>query len=358
LQGHVADANNQQPLSFSTWPLWVILSLFLFSAALIAVAGVHITRLADRLADITGLGEALLGAVLLGGTTSLPGIVASVSTAYQGYPELSVSNAIGGITAQTAFLVLADIAYRRANLEHAAASLENLMQGTLLAILLAMPVAAMSGPDVAFWGVHPVSPLLIAVYLFGLRLVSQARSAPLWHPHTTGETRLDEADVGARSVDGQRLRRLWVRFGVLAAIIAAAGYTIAQTGIAIVARTGLSETIVGALFTAIATSLPELVIVMAAVKQGALTLAVSNIIGGNSFDVLFLAFSDIAYREGSLYHAIANRQLFLIGMALVMTGTLLLGLLRREKSGIANIGFESFAVLLLYMVTVAMVFSG
>jgi cation:H+ antiporter len=296
--------------------------------------------------------------VLLGGTTSLPGIVTSVSTAYLGHPELAVSNAIGGIAAQTAFLVLADIAYRDANLEHAAASLENLLQGALLATLLAIPLVAMGGPEIAVWGIHPASPILILGYVFGLRLVSQARALPLWHPGTTDETRTDPPHTAARTVTSRKYAQLWLTFALLAVVIGLAGYTVGQTGIEIVNRTGLSETIVGALFTAVATSLPELVTALAAVRQGALTLAVGNIIGGNSFDVLFLAFSDISYRAGSLYHAITSRQVFLIGISLVMTGVLLLGLLRREKSGIGNIGFESILVLLLYLGALVVLFIG
>ena len=334
------------------------MALFLLAAIIIAVTGTQITRLADRLADVTGLGEAIFGAVLLGGTTSLPGIVTSVSTAYQGFPELSVSNAIGGIAAQTAFLVLADMAYRDANLEHAAASLENLVQGALLATLLAIPLVAMGGPEITIWGVHPASAILIVAYVFGLRLVSQARALPLWHPGKTQETRTDRPDTDASHIASRSYVRLWLTFALLAVIIALAGYTVGQTGIAIVRRTGLSETVVGTLFTAVATSLPELVTVLAAVRQGALTLAVGDIIGGNSFDVLFLAFSDISYRAGSLYHAITGRQLFLIGISLVMTGVLLLGLLRREQSGMGNIGFESVLVLLLYVGALTVLFIG
>ena len=37
--------------------------------------------------------------------------------------DLAMSNAVGGIAVQTLFLAIADVAYRRANLEHAAASL-------------------------------------------------------------------------------------------------------------------------------------------------------------------------------------------------------------------------------------------
>lgn len=316
------------------------------TAAIILIAGARLTRVADRLADITGLGEAVFGAVLLGGSTSLAGVVTSVTAAYDGYPTLAVSNAVGGIAAQTAFLAIADMAYRRANLEHAAASVENLLQATLLIALLAIPLVAASAPPVAVAGIHPVSAVLIAAYVFGLRLTKRAGDTPLWRPRWTPETRNDVPREA--HADGTTTRRLWVAFGGFAAIVAASGYLVAVTGIALVERAGLSESVVGALITAVATSTPELVTSVAAVRQGALTLAVGGVVGGNTFDTLFLAFADGAYRDGSIYHAMRPAETFLIALTIVLTAILLLGLLRRERSGIANIGFESFLVLLLY----------
>ena len=316
-------------------------------AAVIAVAGARMTRVADRLADVTGLGEAIFGAVLLGGSTSLPGIITSVTTAFEGYAELSISNAIGGIAAQTTFLAIADAVYPKANLEHAAASVENLMQGALLSTLLAIPLLAAAGPAFSVWGIHPASPMLLLAYLFGLRLVREARSAPLWKARQTEETEQDEQHE--EEADRSELVRLWVRFTGLAAVVAVAGYLVAQSGIALADRTGLSQTVIGGLFTAVATSLPELVTSVAAVRQGALTLAVGGVIGGNTFDVLFVAFSDVAYRGGSIYHAITSQQIFVIALTLLLTGILLLSLLRRKKSGIFGIGFESFLVIVLYL---------
>ncbi|HZY65274.1 MAG TPA: hypothetical protein VFE21_05285 [Rubrobacteraceae bacterium] len=43
------------------------------AAALILVVGTRLTGVADALADRTGVGEALVGAVLLGASTSLSG---------------------------------------------------------------------------------------------------------------------------------------------------------------------------------------------------------------------------------------------------------------------------------------------
>jgi cation:H+ antiporter len=334
-------------LDLASWPLVAVVAAFLAAALVIAVAGTHLARRADRLADITGVGEALFGAVLLGGITSLPGIVTSVSTAWQGFPQLAASNAIGGIAVQTAFLAVADMAYRKANLEHAAASLENLMQGALLSTLLAIPILAMAGPEVTLFSVHPATAFLVAAYLFGLRVIAHAREDQLWKPKATAETQHDQ--VRQERPDRRTLVSLWVGFAALAVTVGLAGYVVAQAGIAISQRTGLSESVVGALLTAVATSLPELVTSVAAVRHGALTLAVGGIIGGNSFDVLFLAFSDVAYRDGSLYHAIGDGQLFIMALTLLLTGVLLLGLLRREKRGLANIGFESVLVLALYL---------
>jgi cation:H+ antiporter len=325
------------------------LTLLLFGGGtlVIALVGVHMTRLADRLADLSGLGEAVFGAVLLGAMTSLPGSIASITAAAAGRAELAVSNGIGGIAAQTAFLAVADLTYRQANLEHAAASITNMISSALLVALLALPVLAATGPPITLFGVHPASLLILAMYAFGLRLAAQTRDSPGWLPVRTIETREDQPD--ATAADGVRPWRVWSAFLLSAAAVGVAGWLVGVSGIALVQHTGLSETLVGTLFTAVATSLPELVTTLAAVRQGALTLAVGGIIGGNTFDVLFLVFSDVAYREGSIYHAIGPQPLFLIALTILLTAFLLLGLIRRERRGVANIGFESAAVLLFYL---------
>jgi len=327
--------------------------VFLIATFTIAIVGTKMTKTADRLADRTGLGEAVVGALFLGGSTSLPGIVTSVSAAWTGHPQLAIANAIGGISVQTAFLAVADIVYPRANLEHAAASAANLLQGTLLISLLAMPLLAMASPEVSLFAVHPASIALIATYIFGLRLVKKAKTIPMWKPQQTSDTLVDEPEESDTQTS---LTGIWLRFFLLAITIGVAGYVVSRSGVAIAEQTGLSETVVGALFTAVSTSLPELVTSVAAVRQGALTLAVGGIIGGNSFDVLFVAFSDIAYRGGSIYHALTDSHLFSVSLTILMTGILVMGLLRREKHGVGNIGFESFLVLLLYVGGVLMLF--
>lgn len=329
--------------------------LFAACALLIGVIGTRLARVVDDLADRAGLGEAIAGAVLLGMATSLSGIVVSVSAAWGGKPELAMSNALGGIAAQTVFLTIADATHRRANLEHAAASLGNLMQGAMLLCLLSLLLVGRFSPEITFWQIHPVTPLLFIAYLFGLRLIKKAQTNPMWSPARTLETRLDEP--GEANVK-RSLSLLWLAFLGLAAVIGVSGWLLERSASVIAEETGLSQAAVGVLLTSIATSLPELVTTIAAVRRGALTLAVAGIIGGNAFDTLFAAASDIAYRGGSIYHAIPDSVSLWIALSLLMTGVLLAGLIRREEQGPGRIGFESVTLLACYLAGIFIVMVG
>lgn len=322
---------------------------FVVAAGVVAVAGVRLTGAADALAERTRLGGAVFGAAFLGATTSLPGIATSVGAAAMGYPKLAVSNAVGGIAAQTVFLVFADLAYRRSNLEHAAASAPNLVNGALVSTLLAWVLLAGELPPWAALGVHPASLVLVLGYLGGLWMARDAQRSPMWAP---AEGPIERKRVTPTREEQVPLGRVWLRFVVFGTLVAGAGYAVSRLSVSLIELTGLSETLVGTTFSAITTSLPELVTAVAAVRRGALALAVGDVLGGNAFDVLFVGFADVAHRAGSIYHHIDGEIRLVLSLGIVVNGVALLGLLRRERSGIANIGFEGVLVLLLYAGTV------
>jgi len=241
--------------------LAVVAAAFAIFALAIGLAGTRLAHVADTLADRTGMGEILAGALFVGGSTSLPGIIASVSAALDARPSLAAANAVGGIAAQTAFIAVADLFYRRANLEHDAADLGNVVQSLVLLGMLTLPLVAALCPLAADW---------------------------------------PEASVGALAV-------------------------------------------------AVITSLPELVTTVAAVRRGALGIAFGGIMGGNAFDVLFLAASDVAYTDASIYHAAGDAVWFQLALTCTMVAILVLGLTLRQRRGPANIGFESTLVLGCYL---------
>ncbi|MEQ8860104.1 MAG: hypothetical protein RIC56_15780 [Pseudomonadales bacterium] len=216
---------------------------FVVAALAIGLCGVLMTARAEYLARVTGLGQAIMGAVFIGATTSLSGLVTSATAAWQGFAALAASNSLGGIAAQTVFLAVADMFYRRANLEHAAASEANLQQCALLIVLLAIPLLAIATPDLTVGWVHPASLALVVIYLFGVRLVSRAHREPMWHPRLTRETAREPADRG--SGRGASVSD-WAVFAGLATAVAGAGWMIAHCGIALAGHLGLEESLVGA----------------------------------------------------------------------------------------------------------------
>lgn len=327
--------------------------MIIFGIATLAIvaAGSRLAGLADELADRTGMGEALFGVLLLAGITSLPDLAATLSAAIDARPDLAMSNVMGSMAVNLAFLGIADIVYRKANLEHAAASPVNLMLAGLLIVLLTLPLLAIVTPWTIEWNVHPVTFVIVVAYLFGLHLVHRTQAKPMWFPRLTRQT---VPDVPPRQYYDS-LMTTWLGFIVLSVLTCVAGWILMEAAKVIADQTGLSDTLVGGLLTALVTSAPELVTTIAAIRYGALTLAVSNIFGTNCFNMLVVAAADAAYPYGSIYHDMAPVQMTWGLVSILMTGILLLGMVRRETYGIGRIGFESALILAVYAVAIGIV---
>lgn len=338
-------------LNIADWSTLWVGALFIVAAMVIVIAGTKLARVAEQLAIVTGLGQAVTGAVMLGLTTSLSGTIVSVSAAWRGDAELAVSNSIGGIAAQTVFLAIADFFHHRKNLEHAAASSANMFQLGLLISLLGLILVAFTGPEFTVWHVHPVTILLPIAWVAGTIVAYRTQEDPGWRPAGSGPDVESDRDVGEVEATVQTSsKKLWLGLFVLGSLVIVGGLALSLTAPRIASETGLSQSAVGALLTATITSLPELVTTIAAVRNGALVLAVGDIIGGNAFDTLFTAVADLAYTPGSIYHAASGREVFLTTLTVAMSGVLMMGLVGREKHGIARIGSESTLILIIYAV--------
>lgn len=331
------------------------IAVFAAATLVIIFAGGRMSRLADRLADRTGLGEAFVGSLVLAGATSLPDLAATLGAALRERPSLAMSNVMGSMAANLAFLGVADLIYRKANLEHATASLGILVQAVLLISLLTIAIAGMLVPAPTILGMHPVTPLIVVTYLFGLRLLRRARERPMWLPRRTAYT---VQDVPTATGQGGSLVTLWSAFAVATIITAASGWVMLEAALVLVDRGGLSESVAGGLVTALGTSAPELVTTIAAVRQGALTLAVGNIVGTNCFNTLIIAAADVAYRGGSIFRDVSSAEIVWGLAAILMTAVLLLGLLLRQTFGFARVGTETLLMIAVYAITVVIAIGG
>lgn len=332
----------------------IAVALAVFAAATVVVVFVapRMARVSDELTSRTRLGAALFGAVFLGASTSMPGIVVTVTAAVGGNAELAAANALGGIVAQTMFLALADVAYRKGAVQRAIVSRKSTAQLALVVALLALVVVALGAPAAAV-GPHVTTPLLVAGYLGGIFVIRRM-------PADDADDDIDEASTTDVPVESRgstehteqepSLRSLWTRYAVFLVALAGSGVALVWAVEPIASSLGLQQAAAGGLLTALATSSPELLTALAAARRGALRLAVGDIAGGNAFDVLFLAAADVAVL-GALYPALGPIHVLMAGVALVLNAVLLVGFVRRGRAIRGTIAPESVVVLVGYACT-------
>lgn len=73
-------------------------------------------------------------------------------------------------------------------------------------------------------------------------------------------------------------------------------------------QTGVGETFVGTSLLAVITSLPELIVSLAALRLGAYDLAVGNLFGSDAANMSVLLVVDIAYTRGPILAAVDPAQ--------------------------------------------------
>ncbi|MFI6265413.1 sodium:calcium antiporter [Micromonospora sp. NPDC051006] len=329
------------------WPLPWSIGVFALAGAITVAGSIRLAGLGDALADRTGWGEALFGVVFFGVVTGLSGIIMTIVAAGSGEASLGYSNAVGGIAAQTTAVAVADAFHRRVNLEHAAASLSNLLSGCLLIALLALALLASYIPETTIAGVDPMSAVLVGTYVGGLVLIRRAGAQPMWQAIATAETQPD-VPHNESPLNRHSPWWLWSRFAVVGLLVAAGGWLVALAAKSLVDVTGLSTGFVGGVLMGIVNALPETVTAIAAVRRGAVTLAIAAVLGGNILDVLTLVAGDLAYRQGSIYHTAGDDELLATTTSLFMTAVLLGGLLIRQTCGWGRLGFEGVLLLASY----------
>jgi cation:H+ antiporter len=133
------------------------------------------------------------------------------------------------------------------------------------------------------------------------------------------------------------LRRDLLTFGLASAAILVSGPTLAISAQGIAEETGIAQTFIGITLLAVATSLPELVASLAAVRIGAHDLAVGNLFGSNAFNMTVVLWVDLAYTDGPVLDAISPQQMVPgIGAILMMAlaiGAIVTGTKTRLRRG-------------------------
>lgn len=285
---------------------------FALASAIIVIAGVKLTSLADALAERTGIQRGFIGVLLLGLVTSLPEVITSLSAVllFNATP-MAAGNLLGSCTFNLLIIVVLDSLFRLDNADRTSMSAGILSIGMVLIVLVGYLVPA----DMPSFYLDPFSFLVLLGYIVSLYVI--------WRqdvPAAVSETR----EPGSPQPGGSLLS-LAARISLFALVLVATSVWMSDICDRIAAQTGLGGTFVGAFFMAASTSLPELTVSIAALRMGQMSLSLGNIYGSNIFNIGILSLVDLAEGKGSLFARIEDNHAFLSLLTLLMSVLLLYG---------------------------------
>ena len=139
--------------------------------------------------------------------------------------------------------------------------------------------------------------------------------------------------------------------------VVAAGIWLPFVGKALAESMGWHQTFVGTLFVAVATSLPEAVVTISALRIGALDMAVSNLLGSNLFNGLLVAVDDLLYLKGPILADVSPLHGLSALSAIMMNGVAIIGLLFRPRERLLHImGWTSLMIFSLYLLNTLLLY--
>lgn len=338
-------------VDLQTYPLWLNVVIFIAAAAVVWVAGTRLSAAADAFAEHTGIGHAFVGALLLGGITSLPEATTTITAVVIDNPQLAINNLLGGVTMQIVVLALADAALRNQSLAQRAGDSVILLQATLLIFVLGITTAGLFLGDVRVFGLSFWTIAIFSSSAFALFLLHAARDRQPWIPKRAARPEQAPQDEGS----GQK-HWGWALCICSVAIIMA-GIVLTQTADALAVQTGMHAGFIGAVTLALATSLPEISTTVAAVRLKQYTMAYSNIFGANLLDLSFLLLADVVYLGGPVLDQGGDFAIGVCLLAIILTAVTLAGLIERRRVVVARVGLDSLLVVVIYLAGLALLYN-
>jgi cation:H+ antiporter len=290
--------------------LW---SAFLVCTLAILYSGTKLSKYGDIIAEKTGLGRVWIGVVLLAFVTSLPELVTGISSVVVfEAPDIAAGDVFGSCVFNMFIIALLDILERTAPLS------SKVRQGHTLS---------------AGFGILLLT--IVSINIFLSSLPSEVFPSPVW--------------IGVYTPIILFLYIIAMRLCINALFVVIAASFLPKIGTLIAESTGLGQTFVGNILIAVSTSLPEIVVSVAALKIGAGDMAIGNLFGSNIFNVGILAFDDIFFLKGPLLSFIETSHIVSALSAVVMMTIAIVGITYRASKKRLFLSWDALAIVIVYV---------
>lgn len=327
--------------------IWIAFSGCLL---LIGFAGTRLSFYGDIIAGRTGLSGSWVGLILLATATSLPELLTGVSSVTLAEtPNIAVGDALGSCVFNLAILVIVDFLHRKESVYRRARQGHILSAGFGVVLIGLVGFNILLGPrhPWVFHGVGAYTPVIVLMYLIAVRAI---------HLYEKQQV-VEFAEEASERAEAMSLRRALFGYAWTAGLVVTAGILLPFIGARLATVMGWSNSFVGTLLVAAATSMPELAVTFGAMRLGAVDMAIANLLGSNLFDILIIAIDDLFYRPGALLAEVSPIHAVSAMSAVTMTGLAIIGLLYRPETRVfRTVGWVSLGLFGVYLLNSMVLF--
>jgi len=316
---------------------------FLVCMILIGVAGSRLSLYGDVIAEKTGLGGAWIGLILLATVTSLPELMTGISSVtLADTPDITLGNILGACVLNLMMIAILDFLSRGESL------FCRIGRGHILSAGFGIILAGIVGFSLII-GANGWMPSIGRVGLYSLALIilyAIAVRAVFRYERAQGPLSPEE---NAERYSEVTLHQAIVYCALSSIVVVGAGLWLPFVGAELARVMGWGESFIGTLFIAIATTVPEIVVSIAALRLGAFDMSVSNLLGSNLFNIQIVAIDDLFFAKGPLLSHVATQHAVSALSVIIMSAAVIVGLLSRpQKRLFGTVGWTSLFLMALY----------
>jgi cation:H+ antiporter len=315
---------------------------FSLCALVIFYCGTKLAHYGDQMTELTGMSKAWFGMIMMASVTSLPELFVGISSAgIVQSADFAVGDVLGSCVFNLAILSLLDVFSKKTTL-FSVASQSHVLAGALGIILFSFVGIGLFLPydfQIIDWiGISSI--IFIVIYLISIKLVYQYDKD---HP---------AASIASTTLETQNktgLKKVVFYYSLNALFVIGAALLLPHFAEEISNQTGLQKSFIGTLLLAASTSLPEVAVSVAAIRMGAIDMAVGNLMGSNLFNIFILAIDDFFYTKGHLLVDASESNIISVFSIITMTAIAVTGLTYRSKSKPFILAWDTLLILIMYI---------
>ncbi len=321
--------------------------LFLALIAVIVFVGSKLSRYGDALGEKLGLSGSWIGVVLLAAVTSLPEMFAGISAAgLVKQADLALGNLFGACVMNLVVVAVLGVLHHPQPIHHKVGQ-EQALSASLALVALALAglglVLSRRLMPVSLFDIGLFAIAIFAFYLIAQRLIFLYERRNRHSPENPQYRHLS-------------LLSTVIRFSAAALAIVAAGIALPYVAERLALQMGWGRSFVGSILMSLATTSPEMVVSISALRMGQVGMALGNLYGSCIFNMSLVFVDDIFY-PGSILAEASGTHLFTVMLAITMVGVALTGMLfRAERKGLMRFSWDSLIILGMYLVGAVMIF--